>query len=1542
MNGERSADAVYWPAWRSWAIGIAFCMFAFNNGCGGGCGGGGCDTGCDSGCESGCDSGCGEAGCDTETYPEGAPAVDRGVQVRLSAHALTFIEQNLTGVIDQFLDTGLTFCIPEGSGPDLCNVRTCPSTGETGCELSAEIIGVEVDAVEESSISATVTVGGLFQEEDFIEVTLLSDCVVRLGTVNDEGLDASIVASFVTDPLNGNLTVDIDPESISINFDQLAYDIDGQEFLDTFLCETLDFASDLGFVRDLIFGFATGQIDSAVSSLDGILCQSCENAEVCPEGSSCNETDTGTFCINDSTEECVAAPLGFEGVIDLGGLLASVTPGLEADLAVQLKAFGYAESINDGLTVAAKGGTYADKSECVPMIPPPAVDRVPISMTLQGNERPDGEPFQLGIGVSKPFVDEALWGAFNSGALCLAVGSDLSDFISTSTFSLLLQSLGPLTGGKNSPMLLQIQPAEPPTATFGAGILDPESGALVEPLITLNWNNVTIDVHAFFNERFVRLFSYNIDLALPLALEVTDAGLVPVLGDIANGITRVEARNAGILKEDPDTLASLLPSLIGVALPLLGDSLSNPIEIPEIEGFVLALDQGSLTAIDGGSMLGVFANLELAGTMNAEPLMLDTEARLVDVALPPDELIHHDPRVMTAKERIDALMASRPVVTIEASAHLLTQELYEGEAEYSYRLNNGMWSTFRTDPAIQIDDPILLLQGLHRIEIRARRPGAWTTLDRTPAVIELPIDFEAPRLSLRVDGDLLRFDATDSVTEDTALQFSFRVNDDPSWSPWAFTTQLDLNALRQGLGDHVRRIEVRVRDRAGLTATDVREFDTRAQPIHGTVERSEDGGCDCAQVSPRPTQGGGGLPLSAALLALCGGLVWARRRRSSDAPTRPTRKLPAVIAALLGLTLVAAGCSEDSSGTSLGQTDLCAEVTCGDGETCVEGECQMSDNSNNTTGDPCAACGDNQVCVNQACVDHGCNEGDCPGGEACVAGDDGVRQCSPIVCAGPEDCGYLADECGVRGTACNEGACACAEFCPGGCGDGSFCCEQSNMCQALPDPCAGVECPVGERVELMSEASADAATCDVQEGQCGCVELDPLPVGQVGRYSDSVLVGDTLVVSAYNDRYGDLVVGVVQEDDTIDWEFIDGLPEEGPVTGSLNGPRAGVATPGPNVGQFSSIDADSAGNLHVAYRDVNNGSLKYALGVAAEGGGWTWTTYTADEDGDTGYWTDITVSPSDIPAIAYMTRVSDGPDPGRPVGLSKLRWLEASEPIPATAELWTATDLDTQEIAFYCGGECPRGTECRIDTNTCEEPSDEAECNDSCNGDQECFAGTCANLPPDPGLEALPIGVGLFAKAARFADGTPAVAYYDSVGNDLRFVQGGQDGWEAPVILAGRDMEGNDVTDAGQFCSLFIDDSDTVHIAYVDAITDDLRYIRLGDSATDELVDDGIRIDGAGLVSLGLIGEDSAIVVDGEGKVRIAYQDTSRHDLILARRNGPGQWDLINLAGAEEQYTGAYGFYTRQLWNGTQSVITTFRYNRNVEPEQNDVAIRRF
>jgi hypothetical protein len=74
-----------------------------------------------------------------------------------------------------------------------------------------------------------------------------------------------------------------------------------------------------------------------------------------------------------------------------------------------------------------------------------------------------------------------------------------------------------------------------------------------------------------------------------------------------------------------------------------------------------------------------------------------------------------------------------PEIIIEAEAD-------GGRAEYSYRVNGGFWRPFSPNPRLVVHDPALLLVGKHTIEVRARTPGNYRTLDPTPARVDVVIE----------------------------------------------------------------------------------------------------------------------------------------------------------------------------------------------------------------------------------------------------------------------------------------------------------------------------------------------------------------------------------------------------------------------------------------------------------------------------------------------------------------------------------------------------------------------------------------------------------------------------------------------------------------------------------------------------------------------------------------------------------------------------------------------------------------------------------
>ncbi|MCA9582452.1 MAG: hypothetical protein KC416_11700, partial [Myxococcales bacterium] len=69
-----------------------------------------------------------------------------------------------------------------------------------------------------------------------------------------------------------------------------------------------------------------------------------------------------------------------------------------------------------------------------------------------------------------------------------------------------------------------------------------------------------------------------------------------------------------------------------------------------------------------------------------------------------------------------------------------------------------------------------------------------------------------------------------------------------------------------------------------------------------------------------------------------------------------------------------------------------------------------------------------------------------------------------------------------------------------------------------------------------------------------------------------------------------------------------------------------------------------------------------------------------------------------------------------------------------------------------------------------------------------------------------------------------------------------------------------------------------------------------------------------------LVGDDSAVYVTTSGEVRIAYQDATTQEVILATRaTAGGPWGLRVLDG--DRHT---GFFLRHLGDGTTSRVATW------------------
>ena len=159
---------------------------------------------------------------------------------------------------------------------------------------------------------------------------------------------------------------------------------------------------------------------------------------------------------------------------------------------------------------------------------------------------------------------------------------------------------------------------------------------------------------------------------------------------------------------------------------------------------------------------------------------------------------------------------------------------------------------------------------------------------------------------------------------------------------------------------------------------------------------------------------------------------------------------------------------------------------------------------------------------------------------------------------------------------------------------------------------------------------------------CGCIP-DIAP-GDVGRFSSMTLIGADAYVAAYNNTYGDLMIGHITPPGVVsDWDFVDGVPDEAPDIANSH-ERGGISDKGDDVGRYTSIATSSTNEPIIAYYDKTHGALKFASFGAIR-----WHTHTVDvgigtpDTGgdDVGRWASLSVGPDGRPAIAYSAWVQE-------------------------------------------------------------------------------------------------------------------------------------------------------------------------------------------------------------------------------------------------------------------------------------------------------------
>ncbi|MGC4114070.1 MAG: hypothetical protein QM765_05310 [Myxococcales bacterium] len=594
--------------------------------------------------------------------------------------------------------------------------------------------------------------------------------------------------------------------------------IDGEdESMCGWLCEVANW----GLVKSIIFDWVLKpQIQKMIgSTLDTQLCRPCNPTDplvpLCPAGSTCQCSTGGTcdpatkVCMGDPNHggRCVPRLLGFEGRIKAGEVLAPFggDPATKVDLLAA--AGGSAPKVDSAFEAPMLGGVgAANKSACVPTLDPPA-DQVLPAPTLQSEGPAD---YHVGLAVSQNFLTRMIYEGHQSGALCLNLESATIPAMSTGLLKIALPSLGVISGNEtqDAPMMVVLRPLGVPKLHIGEGTYNPSTKKPIKPLLTVELTDLRIDIYALVEDRFVRLFTIAADVKVPLSIiaEGCPMTVLPALGDLGQMIVirKDVPSNAELLAEDPSALTELIPVILGMAEPVLANSL-KPIAFPDMNGFRVKVNQlKGVTRIgtsDDFYYLGVYGQLGLAG--QCASWGPEAHARLSSALIPPREEM-----VLRAGHKLPW-----PKAILDVWADDLPGQ--SRPMEYAWRVDGGLWSTWQPGPKLEVEHPALVGQTRHRIEVRARIAGDGTLVGPPSAGVTFAVDWEPPKVSLAPNAiaGLIDVEAADAVSPKETLEFAYRVGDG-TLSAFGPARPIDLLAI-QAAGS----IEVQVKDEAGLVGS---------------------------------------------------------------------------------------------------------------------------------------------------------------------------------------------------------------------------------------------------------------------------------------------------------------------------------------------------------------------------------------------------------------------------------------------------------------------------------------------------------------------------------------------------------------------------------------------------------------------------------------------------------------------------------------------------------------------------------------------------
>lgn len=994
-------------------------------GCAGDClgGGGGCG-GCDTGA-----LGCGDCSADAPySYPNNGEIVEGAIQVSATTSLFSFVNDRLLDILAAAAgdilninpDTGVAkFCLEPISAPVIGTIcgdgQTCTGGGN-GCDIDINIESLRLVPVQPNRLDVRVRLNSLRADMN-IDYSGCQRLELRTsglpGSANYS--DVSLPIAFEANPNNTNTQINVRGNEIGLGIvDRIDVNLTGASGWDQVGCTIGG-----GLSGAIVNGLLGTIVDGLIGDLAGITCRGCDNNADCGDGGQCGGNG---YCTDSTGRICQPVEIGAEALVNAGGLLEDFAPGVEGQLGLLAFLGSYQDAVPGvGLQLGGRLGATADPSSmCVPFRPSPLNTSEPdscrnglncpkldelnttnLTPIPPGGSAADQEPFHVGAGVAMSGLNLALWQVYNSGLLCLSVdtaqlGPDLlgGTSIDTSLISVFLPSIRAVTGNQPMPLLLQLRPQQEPRVDFKPS---DSNGATLEVQIP----QLSIDFYTTIEERYTKLFTATLDIALPLSVMASGSEVSIAIGDLADLInpeTVVVSDVTVLPPTEVESLINSLPTLIGsLGGDLLGDAIP-PVDIPSFAGISVQFVGPGLTILtedDQPGALALFTRLdidtdELGGIFdNMQPLVEEVSINLEE----PNQL-----RARVTRQIAEGTPASYRDLMPDVQVRMGTEGIPLSEAEFAYRINGGLWSYWHDGPVIDIDDPTIAAEGHFEIEVRVRERGNASNGSNIFDSFSFTNDYTAPVVNLGRDGALATLDVRDNVYGNDDLTFRYRINGGEWTESTATLEGIDLSAWLD-FGDDVE-MDMQVEDPSGNIRTVRRNYTAEAANADAAAgddvlfsdESGEGAGCS--------TTSGQGTGLWAALAIL--GLFVAGRRRAN--------KWTLVgLAAIVALALFSAGCGDKDSGGAK------CDPECGAGQFCDAGVCEF------LACDGPEDCPSGTTCVDGFCSGLVCNTAsDCPDDQVCI---DGI--CGPIQCSVEADCAGTSCDEGLP--LCDEGVCVCED-----------------------------------------------------------------------------------------------------------------------------------------------------------------------------------------------------------------------------------------------------------------------------------------------------------------------------------------------------------------------------------------------------------------------------------------------------------------------------------------------------------------------------------